>query len=253
MAQKALNGAVLIETGRYRVRLAETRADLARAQRLRAQLFRGDPGAADGDGFDPLCRHVLVEDRAAGAVVCTYRLLDLADGREIGDSYSAQFYGLAPLRAFAGPMVEVGRFCIAPEAQGGDVLRLAWGAMTGIVEADGIELLFGCSSFHGTDEADLLDTFALLKQRHIAPRKWLPRVKAPEVFRFARSQRRTPDVRKALTAMPPLLRTYLMMGGWVSDHAVRDRDLGTLHVFTGLEVGQVPAKRRRALAALAGA
>lgn len=253
MAQKALNEAVLIETGRYRVRLAETPGDLARARALRARLFRGRTGAADGDGFDRLCRHVLVEARATGEIVCTYRLLDLCDGSRINDSYAAQFYGLAPLGDFAGPMVEMGRFCIAPEARDGDVLRLAWGAMTRIVEAEGIEMLFGCSSFHGTDEAEFLDAFALLKARHIAPRKWMPRVIAPDVFRFARALRRKPDVKKALKVMPPLLRTYLMMGGWVSDHAVRDRDLGTLHVFTGLEVGRVPAKRRRALIGLAGA
>ena len=252
MAQRALTES-LVETGRYRVRLAADAADLARAQALRARLFRGLSGAADADAFDPLCRHVLVEDIATGTLVCTYRLLDLSDGSRIGDSYSAQFYELAPLRQFPGRMVEMGRFCIAPEVRDGDVLRLAWAAMTRIVEDDGVEMLFGCSSFSGTDEADFLDAFALLRDRHIAPRQWLPRVKAPDVFRFARALRRTPDVKKALKAMPPLLRTYLLMGGWVSDHAVRDRDLGTLHVFTGLEVGRVPASRKRALRGLAGA
>ena len=78
-------------------------------------------------------------------------------------------------------------------------------------------------------------------------------MKAPDVFRFAPGLRRKPDMKKARKAMPPLLRTYLLMGGWVSDHAVRDRDLGTLHVFTGLEVGRVPAHRRRALIGMAGA
>ena len=50
--------------------------------------------------------------------------------------------------------------------------------------------------------------------------------------------------------MPPLLRTYLLMGGWVSDHAVYDRDLNTMHVFTGLEIGAIPESRKRALRAL---
>jgi putative hemolysin len=50
--------------------------------------------------------------------------------------------------------------------------------------------------------------------------------------------------------MPPLLRSYLAMGGWVSDHAVVDRDLGTLHVFTGLEIGAIPAARARQLRAV---
>ena len=50
--------------------------------------------------------------------------------------------------------------------------------------------------------------------------------------------------------MPPLLRSYLRMGGWVGDHAVVDGDLDTLHVFTGLEVGAIPAARVRRLRSL---
>jgi L-ornithine Nalpha-acyltransferase len=51
--------------------------------------------------------------------------------------------------------------------------------------------------------------------------------------------------------MPPLLRSYLMMGGWVSDHAVIDRQMGTHHVFTGLQIAAIPAGRARLLRALA--
>lgn len=238
---------VLIETDRYMAGFAGSAGEVSRALALRARLFRGDPGAADGDRFDPLCRHLLVEDRHNGALVCTCRLLDLGDGSRVGESYSAQFYELAALAGFGGRMVEIGRFCIAPEARDGEVLRLAWGALTRVVDAEAIEMLFGCTSFDGVDEAAYLDAFALLGARHIAPREWRPRVKAPEVFHFAGRPRRSPDVKTALKAMPPLLRSYLAMGGWVSDHAVRDRDLGTLHVFTGLELGRVPARRKQLL------
>jgi L-ornithine Nalpha-acyltransferase len=241
----------LMEAGRYRARLAAGPADIARAQALRARVFRGDGAAEDGDAFDPICRHVLIEEAQSGALVCCYRLLAVENGSRIGESYSAQFYELGSLAGYDGAMVEVGRFCIAPETRDGDVLRLAWAALTRIIDEEGISMLFGCSSFEGIDEKDYLDAFALLRARHIAPRKWLPRVKAPQVFRFAARLRRKPDARRGFKAMPPLLRTYLMMGGWVSDHAVIDRDLGTLHVFTGLEVGAVPAARQRALRGLA--
>ena len=82
----------------------------------------------------------------------------------------------------------------------------------------------------------------------------MPRVKAPDVVCFARGIARLqpPDRQRGLRLLPPLLRTYLMMGGWVSDHAVVDRDLGTLHVFTGLEIGAVPDGRARLLRAVAG-
>ena len=243
----------LLATGRYRVRLGAGAGDLDRALALRTRLFRGRLGAADADAFDPLCRHLLVERVATGELVCTCRLLDLADGSRIGESYSAQFYDLAALSGFRGPMIEIGRFCIAPEARDADVLRLAWGAIARIVEGEGVEMLFGCSSFQEAREAEILGAFALLADRHIAPPKWRPRVKAPEVVGFARGASHPRGLKTALKAMPPLLRSYLSMGGWLSDHAVRDRDLATLHVFTGLEVNQVPMSRKRALRGLAGA
>ncbi|WP_300514795.1 GNAT family N-acyltransferase [Aliiroseovarius sp.] len=239
--------------GRYVARLAETQTDVAVAQALRHRCFVDPQGAGlDADGFDGVCAHVLVEEGQSGALVCCFRLMPLDSGAAIGGSYSAQFYDLGALEAFTGRMVEMGRFCIAPEARDPDILRVAWGAMTRFVDDRGIEMLFGCSSFSGTDEAAYLDAFALLKHRHLAPNCWLPRVKAPRVIRFAQTLRRKPDAQRAMRTMPPLLRTYLLMGGWVSDHAVVDTELNTLHVFTGLEIAAVPPARARLLRAVAG-
>ena len=248
-----------LRKGRYDVRFAETPQDLRAAQRLRWLAFvarsRGedDGSALDADDMDPVCRHVLIEDSRSGVLVCCFRFLPLASGAEIDQSYSARYYNLDTLRDFDGPMVEMGRFCMHPQHHDPDLLRLAWGAMTGFVDTHGVQMLFGCSSFVGTRPDDYADAFAMLKDRHLAPRRWLPRVKAPQVFRFARALRgQRPDPRKAMAAMPPLLRSYLAMGGWVSDHAVVDPQLDTLHVFTGLEIGAIPAARKRALRLLAG-
>lgn len=240
---------------KYRVRYASSEADIAAAQRLRFIAFRAETGAAttsaerDEDDFDPLCQHVLVEERRSGELVCCFRFLPLSDGGEIHKSYAAQFYELSALESYAGKMVELGRFCIHPDHRDPDILRIAWGAMTRFVDEEGVEMLFGCSSFAGTDARDYYDAFAMLRDRHIAPKRWLPKVKSPNVFNFARRLRRTPDRKRALLTMPPLLRTYLVMGGWVSDHAVVDRDMNTLHVFTGLEIGAIPRARVQALRA----
>lgn len=245
----------MLEKGRYQARLARTDDDLSVAQRLRALSFLAPQDSTlvqDCDGFDPLFTHVLVEDRNSGQLVCCFRLMSLPSGSQIERSYSAQFYELSGLQAFGGPIVEMGRFCIHPDVTDPDILRVAWGAMTRYVDEHKVELLFGCSSFKGTDAEAYLDVFAMLKDRHLAPRQWLPRVKAPSVFHFAQKLRwRTPDVKTALRAMPPLLRTYMMMGGWVSDHAVVDRHLNTLHVFTGLEIKAIPPARKRLLRAVA--
>ena len=241
-------------TRRYVARTARTRADIEAAQALRALCFgTARPGAAlDRDAFDAACTHVLVEDTRSGAAVCCFRLLGLANGAAIGRSYAAQFYDLSALAAFAGPMIEIGRFCIHPEVRSPDVLRAAWGALTRAVDERGAEMLFGCSSFRGTDAEAYLDAFAWLGERHLGPHRWRPRIKAPGVFRFAHHLRqRSPDARLAMRRMPPLLRSYLAMGGWVSDHAVVDPQMNTLHVFTGLEIRAIPAARQRLLRAVA--
>ena len=235
-----------LRKGRYIARMAETEADREAAQRLRARAFQTSIGI-DSDPFDPQCTHVLVEDQGDGGLVCCFRLLHLDGGAQIARSYSAQFYDLSALAAFAGPMVEMGRFCIDPDRRDADILRVAWGAMTAYVDALGVELLFGCASFQGTDAQAYHDTFALLRDRHLAPPRWRPGIKAPSVFAFAQEVQRAPDLKVAQAMMPPLLRTYLLMGGWVSDHAVIDAEMGTLHVFTGVEIRAVPPGRARLL------
>lgn len=251
---------VRLRKARFSARWAETAADVEAAQALRFKSFiEGRETATHGarakgldvDAFDSICKHLLVEDTKSGALVCCFRLLPLNSGAEISKSYSAQYYDLSNLADYEGPMVEMGRFCIHPDMRGdADLLRIAWSAMTEYVENNNVDLLFGCSSFEGTQADQYMDAFALLKERHLAPKRWLPRVKAPSVFRFAKRLRlKKPNLKSAMKGMPPLLRTYLVMGGWVSDHAVVDRDLNTLHVFTGLEIKSVPPARARLLRA----
>jgi putative hemolysin len=248
----------MLSRGRYRVRLAETDDDVQAAQRLRYRSFIEGRGAAvdgaragglDVDDLDADCAHMLIEDRRTAVLACCFRMLPLSNGSEIARTYSARYYDLSALADYPGPMVEMGRFCVDPDHRGDpDVIRAAWQAMTRWVEDNGVGMLFGCSSFQGVDADAYMDAFALLKERHLAPPRWLPRVKAPKVFRFASLLRlKRPDLKLAQARMPPLLRAYLVMGGWVSDHAVIDNDLNTLHVFTGVEIARVPAARARIL------
>ncbi|MBI1492112.1 GNAT family N-acetyltransferase [Halocynthiibacter styelae] len=234
-----------LNKGRYIAREGRSLADVQAAQALRQRCFRDD--APDADHFDDICTHILIEERTSGDLVCCFRMLPIRNGSEINLSYSAQYYELSGLSGFDGPMIEMGRFCIDPAWTDPDILRVAWGAMTRYVDENGVEMLFGCSSFQGTEAAEYYDSFALLRDRHLAPKRFLPRVKAPGVFRFAERLRRKPDAKRAMKTMPPLLRTYLVMGGWVSDHAVVDPDMNTLHVFTGLEIRAIPPARARLL------
>ena len=229
---------------RYQVRFAADAAELEAALALRSRVFRN--GAPDRDKFDDLCRHMVIERLGDGTIVGTFRVMSLASGTEIGLSYSAQSYGLEALASYPAPMLELGRFCIAPEVSDPDVLRVAWGALARIVDDEAVEFLFGCSSFQGTDSARYRDALALLRARYLAPEVWAPTEKAPEVVPLGLE---VADRGLALKGMPPLLRSYLTMGGWVSDHAVLDREMDTLHVFTGLEIASIPEARARSIRA----
>ena len=239
---------------RYKARRASSKEDVTACQQLRYLTFMKTRGLddrsdwLDSDELDAICEHMMVEDQRTGQLVCCFRMLPMNNGSEIGRSYSAKYYDLGQLQDYPGKLVEMGRFCVHPAHKDPAILRVAWTAMTHFVDEEGIELLFGCSSFEGVDADAYADAFALLKEKHIAPSRWLPRIKAPNVFRFANIFRlRRPDMKQALSKMPPLLRTYLVMGGWVSDHAVIDNDLKTLHVFTGVEISRVPKTRARLL------
>lgn len=256
-----------IRKGRYHAREASGPADLSAAQHLRGLCFlprrqpRNHPPQPirDADDLDATCRHILIEDRDSGRLVCTFRFLPLPGGHRIHSSYSARYYNLSRLQQYDAPMVELGRFCIHPDWRQPDILRLAWAAIARFVDDGGCRLLFGCSSFSGTRPDRHAEAFAMLHQHHLAPRRWLPRIKAPEVFRFAQlparypPDLRPPDLRRTIANLPPLLRSYLAMGGWVSDHAVVDPVLQTMHVFTGLEVAAIPDSRKRLLRATATA
>ena len=176
----------LLEKGRFRARIAQTSGDIAAAQTLRHDCFglnRSD--GLDQDPFDDLCEHMLIEDVETSALLCCYRIMHLNNGDEITRSYSAQYYNLTALQSYQGKLVEMGRFCIDPTCHDPDVLRIAWGAMTQYVDDNDVSLLFGCASFHGIDQDVYSDSFAVLRDKHLAPKRWLPRVKSPNVFRFA--------------------------------------------------------------------
>lgn len=234
----------IVERGRYRIRLAAGPLDMDQVLALRRSVFRAGRGE-DGDAFDAACHHLMVEDQSCH-LVGALRTQVFA-GAGIAQSYASQFYDLTALAGFAGPMLELGRFALDPNLHDPDVLRLIWVALRQKVDAEGIRLLFGCSSFHGAEPEPHVDALTLLAARHLAPLCWRPEVKG-QAFRFGTVLAGHPvAIDAGLAGMPPLLRSYLALGGWVSDHAVADPDLDTLHVFTAVEIARIPAARLRAL------
>lgn len=237
------------------VRLSRLPEDMRAAQRLRHLCFIEKAGlpprpeGLDRDRFDDICLHLLVEDRAGRALACC-RILSLPNGAALRESYAALHYDLAPLAGFPAPLAEIGRFCLHPEAQAGDVLRLAWAAITRLVDMRRVEMLFGCSSFPGACPVRHGPALAWLARHHLGPVAQRPgRRRGEDMFAYAAALE--DDAPPDPGGLPPLLRGYLALGGWVGDMAVLDNDLDTLHVFTALPVAAVPQVRAARLRQLA--
>lgn len=238
-----------IRKGKLIARLVQGRAELDRVMAFRRVAFARVKGAEE-DAQDALSTHVVVEQ--AGEMQAYFRVMLFGWGAGLAQGYAARFYDVGPLSGYARPIAEMGRFCVAPGGVHPDVLRLAWGAMTRIVDEGQAGLLVGCSSFRGAGWQSHRAALALLAAEFVGPAEHLPGRKAGEVVDYPALVGPMVDRRASLAGLPPLLRTYLGMGGWVSDHAVADRELNTLHVFTCVEVDRVPPARAASLRAVAG-
>ena len=235
------------------VRITREPTDIRAALACRSQAFGRTKTAevGEGDQFDNQWHHILVEDIKTGRVLGCARVMNYATGSGLHLGYSAQFYDLSRLFSLGQPVLELGRFCVLPGKQSADVIRLIWAAVTRLTDHHHSKMLVGCSSFQGIDPILHLDAFGLLGAKHLAPDNWAPLIKSGDIFQLPKSK---PDAQariRALHQMPTLVRSYLAMGGWVSDHGVIDRDMSTIHVFTGLEVAKIPARRAARLRSLA--
>ena len=107
----------IVRVGRYRARFASSPNDVSSAQALRYECFNlSNKIELDVDDFDTICQHVLIENLDTEKLVCCYRILSFENGKNISRSYSSQFYDLKAIESYPEPMIEVGRFCIDPEA-----------------------------------------------------------------------------------------------------------------------------------------
>lgn len=246
-----------LETGPLQVRLAETENEIAAAQALRYRVFyermgaRPRPGMAhrrDADRFDAVCDHLLVIDRArpiGAEVVGTYRLLRRALAARLGGFYSESEYDLSPLLAHPGEILELGRSCVDPAYRPRPVLQLLWSGIAAYVFHHNIALMFGCASLPGTDPAALAMPLSYLRHHHLAPPGLRPRALAARYVGMSRCPPAAFDPARVFARLPPLIKGYLRLGGFVGDGAVIDLEFNTTDVCVVVETELVTKRYSR--------
>ncbi|KQT84179.1 GNAT family N-acyltransferase [Aurantimonas sp. Leaf443] len=236
--------------GSLEVRLARSVAEVKASQRLRYHVFYEEMAARpsalqrmthrDSDAFDRWCDHLLVIDtarpgQASDRIVGTYRLLRGERAALAGGFYTAQEFDIAPLLARHAGMrfLELGRSCVLKDYRGKRTVELLWQGIWAYVLEHRIDALFGCASLAGTDPDALAQPLAFLRENAAAPAEWHVRAQENRGT-FLDEGVASGDARRALAALPPLLKGYLRLGGYVGEGAVVDHQFGTTDVLVVL-------------------
>ena len=244
LVETKVRGSVDVRSNALHLRLAETEEEVAAAQALRYRVFYEEMSAKatsanaaakrDFDVFDDYCDHMVVFDDARGAgpeaIIGTYRVMRRDAAKRCGRFYTMGEFNIANLLAFPGEIMELGRSCIKADHRNGGTMQLLWRGIAEYVMAHNVGLMFGCASLPGTEPEDLAVPLSYLYHRHLAP----PALRAralPERY-VAMNVIPLGDIspRTALHVLPPLLKGYLRLGGFVGEGAVIDHDFGTTDV-----------------------
>lgn len=248
-----------VRSGALQVRLAETVADIDAAQALRYSVFYDEMGAApsaemarrkrDFDSFDGICDHLLVFDHARGsgaaAVVGTYRLIRRPAAAKHGSFYSAAEYDIAMIAAYPGEILELGRSCVDASARNRPTMQLLWRGIAAYVFHYDIALMFGCASLPGTDPDMLALPLSYLHHHHLAPPELRPKALPQRYVDMRRLASDAIDPARALADLPPLIKGYLRLGGFVGDGAVVDHQFNTTDVSIVVKTDLVTDKYYR--------
>ncbi len=233
-----------IFSGSMEARIAGYEADIEAAQALRYRVFFEEMSAKpspevrarkrDFDDFDSLCDHLLVIDHDKSAfnsgVVGTYRLLRRSRVPARVGFYSADEYDISCLDGYPGEILELGRSCVDAEHRTRPTMQLLWRAIAAYVFHYDIGLMFGCASLPGTDPRELALPLSYLYHHHLAPPALRLRALPQRYIDMRLLSPTEIDPRRALAELPPLIKGYLRLGGFVGDGAVVDNDFNTTDV-----------------------
>tara|TARA_Y100000588_G_scaffold371646_2_gene443213 strand:- start:292 stop:1074 length:783 start_codon:yes stop_codon:yes gene_type:complete len=247
-----------INAGSLTVRLADGESDIDAAQSLRYRVFYeemtaqpSDEMAAkkrDFDRFDVYCDHLLVidKDRPSGTdqVVGTYRLLRRSIADRHDGFYSPWEYNIDRVLENPGELLELGRSCVEAPYRNRATMTLLWRGIAAYVMHYEVPLMFGCASFQGIDPNAHKLTLSYLYHFHMAPEDIRP-VAQPEHFvEMNRISKEEINTHAAIRSIPPLIKGYLRLNGFVGDGAVIDPQWNSVDVSIVVKTDLVTRKYR---------
>lgn len=214
------------------VSVAATEQEVSQCLQLRYQVFCEEMGARpdtfcngiETDYFDAYVRHLIVTDNSTNRVVAATRLLSSKSARMSGRFYSETEFNIDSILKLNASLLEVGRTCVAKSHRNGTALNLLWRGVMRIAAIDDADYLFGCASIPVDATFSYVNSICdYLRANYYAdeslrvyPKRPLPSMDASK---------------KIDVIVPPLLKTYIRMGGQICGEACYDPDFNVADVF----------------------
>lgn len=247
-----------LERQHFEVRLALNEQELLSAQRLRYRVFVTEMGAKtdresavlqlERDRFDPYFDHLVLLDHQISdpqeRVVGVYRLMpgEVA-ARGLG-FYGASEYDLGKITQTDRKVIELGRSCIDARYRRGIGMHLLWSGLANYVLSRDIEIMFGVASFPTTQVPRIAQALSYLHHCHLAPSDLRVRARAPH---FQTMDLLDPDQlsqSQASGQLPPLIKAYLRLGGFVGEGAFIDHDFNTTDICLLMDTARMSQKHK---------
>ncbi|MEQ1706093.1 MAG: GNAT family N-acyltransferase [Rickettsiales bacterium] len=244
-----------IRAGNLEVFVTRKITDIEAAQGLRYRVFFEEMGAKanpkilasrlDVDEFDEICDHLLVvEHNQSGGyrVVGTYRLLRREHMKKIGHFYTDSEFDISPIKQYKGQILEVGRSCVHADFRNRAVMQLLWRGIGAYVSKFNIGLMFGCASFNGVDPKEHAMALSYLHHYHLAPKELCPTALKDRYVEMNLMEKEAIDVKEAFSGLPPLIKGYLRLSGYIGAGAVIDYEYNTIDVSIVVKTDLVTEK-----------
>jgi len=255
---------ILGRFGNFELRIATTKKEVRKAQRLRYKVFYEEGDAVPQRGaslvrrdicpFDKFCDHLLVLDmdarnsfgRVKPKIVGTCRMLRSEVAERTSGFYSQGEFDIAPLlaRHRDKKFLELGRSCVHSKYRTKRVIELLFRGFTLYALHHKVDVLIGCASLSGTNPRALALPLSFLHHVASADEEWQVRPLAGRAVLMGILDRSALDSRKGLAALPPLLKAYVRAGCKFGDGAVIDKGFGTIDVFAVLPIARADERYR---------
>ncbi len=135
--------------------------------------------------------------------------------------------------------LELGRSCVLKPFRTKPVVELLWQGIWNYVRAHDLQVMIGCASLEGTDPELHAEALSFLAHTARSPETGASGQLPDRYVEMNRMPHAAIDHKRALRALPPLIKGYLRLGCYIGDGAVIDHQFNTIDVLIVLPVAAI--------------